>query len=273
MLESFEEKLDQANGIETEFVKILTYYLKPGYSGMYKSQSYTRFCTIVEGSKNLIIDNQSFTYTPSQSLLLPPYSEVYMDIHVPTKALVLEVSNELIEHVNKKSGNSANAVQQVNPKELLLNNLQTNISSTVFELTKSVKHKEPFIIDLYAQQLIYQFIKNPKTSGPFAIQVSNPMDKAIQYMKQHISQPFSSHDLAALMNMSTSNFSHSFKQYTGTSPIKYMQALKMIHSKELLHRMTVTETAFELGFESPSYFIHVFKKSFGYTPKKYQQGL
>ena len=59
--------------------------------------------------------------------------------------------------------------------------------------------------------------------------------------------------------------------YTGISPVKYMHALKMSRAKELLIRMSVTDTAFELGYETPSYFIRIFKDHFGYTPKKFQQ--
>lgn len=277
MLSSFEEKIDKINGFETDFVKLLSYNLSPGYSDTYKSYNYTRFCTIIEGSKNLTIRGESLQYNKRQSLFLPPHSEVYMDIKTPTKALVFELNNDLIHQVLDKTSDRIDQSKLLDTDDLLINNLDEHMSDSINNLINSsnkTDQLDPFIIDLYAQRLIYDLLKAPTTGKKLLRQAGgNPMNKAILYMEQNVDKPFSSTELANLMHMSTSNLSHSFKNATGLSPVKYMHNLKMTQAKKLLTTMTVTEVAYELGYDTPSYFIHVFKTHFGFTPKKYQQNL
>lgn len=276
MLSSFEEKLEQINGFETDYVKLLSYDLKPGFSDTYKSYSYTRFCTIIEGAKDLTIDQEHVHYDRHQSLLLPAHSEVYMSIKVPTKALVFELSNELIHQVLDKTANKIDKNQLLDTNDLLINNLDIQLGDSIIKLidaSKDQAHLDAFIIDLHAQRLIYDLLKAPKTGKRLLQQTGNPMERAINYMHQNLDKPYSGKDLAKVMHMSTSNLSHSFKHHTGMSPVKYMHALKMAQAKKLLTTMTVTETAFQLAYESPSYFIHIFKNHYGFTPKKFQQSL
>lgn len=276
MLDSFKEYLEESHLLETLFVKIISYKLSSGYSHTYTSYNALQLCTLIEGQIELTINEKSMNYNTSQSILLPAHTQVFMDIKRPTKILIFEIKNELIQHVIEKTVNIIDPNKYINTKELLFNNQDIHITDSVYNLTEACKDftdLNTFIIDLYAQKLIYDLLKSPQTGKQLIQQTSNPMDNAIQYMKQNLHQAFSLKELATLMNMSTSNLSHSFKKYTGISPIKYNHALKMKRGKEVLQTMTVTETAFELGYEAPSYFIQLFKTHFGYTPKKYQKGL
>ncbi len=54
------------------------------------------------------------------------------------------------------------------------------------------------------------------------------------------------------------------------SPQKYIHLRKLKKSLELLKATSVTDAAFSLGYENPSYFIQLFKREFGMTPKQYQ---
>ena len=60
-------------------------------------------------------------------------------------------------------------------------------------------------------------------------------------------------DIATKINMSYSCFRKVFKQYTGFSPSRYKEELRLQTSKELLANTTMTsqEIAFEVGFDTP----------------------
>lgn len=274
MLHSFDSTLEKLHGYETDFVKILYYDLPGNYSGMYQSHSYTRFCTILEGEKHITVKNKSFTYNRNQSLLLPAYSKVYMNIAKPTKALVFELNNDLIDSVVQKSTFSLpKEVDFTSSKEILLSNLERSIQTDIGNLMTTSTYpneKEPFLIDLYAQKLIYDLLSMNQTSSALLRQTYTPMDTVLQYIQDNISRSLTISELAGLLNMSTSNFSHSFKKYVGTSPQKYMHHLKLTKAKELLFKSSVTETAFDLGYENPSHFIRRFKDLHGITPKQFQ---
>jgi AraC-like DNA-binding protein len=70
--------------------------------------------------------------------------------------------------------------------------------------------------------------------------------------------------------MSESNFCQYFKKITGCTPVQYFINFKMEKAIEMLKKESVTDVAFDLGYDNISYFILIFKKMYGMTPKQYQ---
>ncbi len=63
-----------------------------------------------------------------------------------------------------------------------------------------------------------------------------------------------------------------FKKYYGLTPRQYLIEKRINKSKEFLTRgMTITETCFAVGFESPSSFSALFKGKIGLTPTEFQK--
>ena len=79
-------------------------------------------------------------------------------------------------------------------------------------------------------------------------------------------------DLAALVDLSPSRFSHLFRQATGVSPVRYLQALRMERAGQLLARtsLPVTEVMRLVGCPDPSHFARNFRKHFGEGPSEYR---
>jgi AraC-like DNA-binding protein len=63
-----------------------------------------------------------------------------------------------------------------------------------------------------------------------------------------------------------------FKKYYGLTPKQYLTNRRIEESKSNLKRgMTVTETCFSVGFESPASFSTLFKNKTGLTPLAFQK--
>jgi len=63
-----------------------------------------------------------------------------------------------------------------------------------------------------------------------------------------------------------------FKKYYGVTPMQYLTDRRIEKSKDLLRSgMTVTETCFAVGFESPSSFSTLFKNKIGLAPIQFQK--
>lgn len=93
---------------------------------------------------------------------------------------------------------------------------------------------------------------------------------AIGYIEAHISGSISLAQLSKACSMSPTYFCSFFKEVTGKTPGDYITTFRMeAASKMLLAGKSVTETAFECGFNDVSYFISVFRKKTGLSPKQY----
>ena len=72
--------------------------------------------------------------------------------------------------------------------------------------------------------------------------------------------------------MGYSNFRRSFKEYTGFSPAKYIQEVRMSKIKEALTNSSVPvkQVAFSMGYENEDYFFTAFRRLTGMTPAEYR---
>lgn len=79
--------------------------------------------------------------------------------------------------------------------------------------------------------------------------------------------------MAESVCMGYSKFRKVFKEYTGFSPLQYIQEVRISIAKELLTNTSksIKEISFELGYENKDYFFTVFKKVSGLTPVAYRK--
>lgn len=274
MLTNFNRDLELVDGLETDYLKLLYYDLSP-MSCDYKSYENSRLCTIIEGYKHVTVNKDiSFTYKPGQFILLPPHSNVHMNIDIPTKALVLELNDSLLKKVTEKISVDMDAdYETLKENRFFLGNVNDELGKCLNQLadtsSKPVKNKE-FLIDLYAQELVYYLVHIKGIQQIINLEQDNPIHKAIKYIKDNIRQPISISQLAYDLNMSESNFCNSFKKIVGVTPKEYISNLKLTQAKDMLKNQNVTEVAFDLGYENISHFIALFKNKYGITPKQYK---
>ena len=89
------------------------------------------------------------------------------------------------------------------------------------------------------------------------------------------SLPLRVDDLAARVQMSTSNFHHHFRKLTAMSPLQYQKWLRLNEAKRLMlnEDLDATSSAFRVGYESPSQFSREYSRLFGVSPKRDIVGL
>jgi AraC-like DNA-binding protein len=95
---------------------------------------------------------------------------------------------------------------------------------------------------------------------------------AITYLHDHYTtEPLKITRLAEMCHISPEYFRSIFQRIYGSSPIKYINRLKIQHASELLTSgmYTVTEAATLSGYNDLSHFSREFKKVYGVTPTEY----
>lgn len=98
------------------------------------------------------------------------------------------------------------------------------------------------------------------------------IQKVLQHIHQHYDTDLSQPQLAALVSMPVSQFSHLFKGETGMTFSDYMIAFRMEKARHLLETTDakIVDIAEMLRYNNSQNFIRVFKKMHGLTPGEYR---
>lgn len=95
----------------------------------------------------------------------------------------------------------------------------------------------------------------------------------IEHLPKVCEQLWTIDGMAEQCGLGRTQFIKYFEQITNLSPIEFLTECRIKRAQQLLHaelEQTITEIAFECGFQSSGYFSSVFKKHTGYSPRDYK---
>ncbi|MFC5624229.1 two-component regulator propeller domain-containing protein [Algoriphagus winogradskyi] len=118
-----------------------------------------------------------------------------------------------------------------------------------------------------------QKFRHEELSGVLAIKSETPeakfLKRTIAIIRKELDDPaFSSKHLAFRLNMSDSQVYRKLKAISGKSTAIFIRSIRLQQAKELLQMSdkTISEVAYEVGFNDPSWFSRAFKEEFGFAP-------
>ncbi len=96
----------------------------------------------------------------------------------------------------------------------------------------------------------------------------NRLNTVLQYIHNNYTDSISIAQLAQLIHLSEYRFCHLFKESIGTSPLNYINEVRLKNSHRLLElrEMTISEVATSVGFQDYNNFGRLFRKYYGYAP-------
>jgi AraC-like DNA-binding protein len=130
---------------------------------------------------------------------------------------------------------------------------------------------------IYASQTLNHllaslFFNNPAFSPMLQTSHFHSLNSTLSYLQHNVHRALSLSEMAQHAQLSVSHFSRLFKEQTGYSPMDYFIHLKIQEACKLLvlSRLSISEIAYELGYEDPYYFSRIFKKVMGTSPLQYR---
>ncbi len=109
-------------------------------------------------------------------------------------------------------------------------------------------------------------IKSIKTQHNYP----SPIRKCVSFIDKNLHSKISLDELSQVCGLSKDYLSQLFKKTTGLNITEYVMKKRLSSAKQLLDRdVSISDTAYALGFCSESYFISCFKKKYNITPKEY----
>ena len=130
----------------------------------------------------------------------------------------------------------------------------------------------PALAPSYEREILYRVLQGPL--GHMLRQLATPdsamarISGAIGRIRRDYQQPLRIAELAEQVAMSESAFHRHFKSATAMSPLQYQKQLRLLQARQLLttHGKSVTATALDVGYESPTQFSREYARAFGLPP-------
>ncbi|MDP9587734.1 UNVERIFIED_ORG: AraC-like DNA-binding protein [Shinella zoogloeoides] len=97
--------------------------------------------------------------------------------------------------------------------------------------------------------------------------------RATDFIEENCLRNIRLEELAGLVGLSQSHFSHAFKASTGMAPHQWQVNARLRRAKALIRRgnLSLIDIAVETGFADQAHFTRVFRKNFGTTPANWRK--
>lgn len=108
---------------------------------------------------------------------------------------------------------------------------------------------------------------------PGAAPESHSVSRAITFVQQNLGSKIKEQEVAELCNLSAFRFSRAFKKEMGITFQEYVIRERITESCRLMQNpnASITDIAYTVGFNDPSYFARMFKRYLGRSPSAYRQ--
>ncbi|MCD7930725.1 MAG: AraC family transcriptional regulator [Tannerellaceae bacterium] len=190
------------------------------------------------------------------------FSDKLLDFPILEKRLFNSIKNLMLE---AHRGLVFSEKTRIEMKEKILKLTKMQGFQTVLEFFSilhglSVADRRLLISNQYDSQAVVRTSKSRRIA------------KVCKYIEAKYEEPIKLGEVAALVNMSESAFSHFFKKKTNTSFIDYLTNLRIARACQMLTETThsIAEICYACGFNNLSNFIRTFKKKKGSTPSEYR---
>jgi AraC family transcriptional regulator, exoenzyme S synthesis regulatory protein ExsA len=132
------------------------------------------------------------------------------------------------------------------------------------------------LLKLKVKELVTSILlgdNNPALSAYFRALISSEAPAIAPIMERNFNNNLPIETFAQMCHRSLSSFKREFQRLYGTSPGKWLLERRLMQSVSLLQttQLSITEIAFECGFEDLSHFSRAFKEKFGQTPSAYRE--
>jgi AraC-like DNA-binding protein len=235
-------------------------------------------CIVAQGSKVVMLGQESYKYDPSSYLTA--------SVHLPITGQVVEASretpylslqlqfdmNQILDII--QASEHAVRTNREPGRGLVGSQMNDKLDDAVLRLVKLLEAPQdiPVLAPYAIREIIYRVLQNEQNAAleQFALIGSHAqrIAKVIERLNRDFALPLRVDELAAEARMSASSLYDYFKEVTGMSPMQYQKQIRLQEARRLLLTETIVaaEAAFQVGYESPSHFSREYARMFGLPP-------
>lgn len=251
----------------------------PALEFPHESNFYT-LLVIEKGEGNVVIDNNRKTIDDAQVIIIKPHciTEIKIDREAQGKIICftedffsLRYNNNILNQFSFFNGETLSAMTISEDNSSYLYTLLSFMCTEFNNLRKvSINALRSYLnILLIELERIHSPLKTAHTI--------NPAREKVQLFQKLIAKNFKTNKMpseyAEMLNLSTNYLNKICKKTLGQTSGDLIRKHLILEAQRLLHytNLSISEIAYELGFEHASYFITFFKKGTNQTPEKYRK--
>lgn len=247
-------------------------------SGLLHAISQPLVCLVLQGSKQVAMGTQSFSFGAGDSLLItadvPTVSQITCaSADAPYLSLVLELDPAVI----------ADLAMQMKEEATITDGTPVRVEPTDAEVADAALRlmrllDRPASIPVLHAQLVrelhYWLLEGKH--GASIRRLGWPdgharrVGRAVALLRAEFARPLPVDRLAATAGMSPSSFHHHFRAVTSLSPMQFQKQLRLIEARRLMmsEGRSASSAAFAVGYESVPQFTREYGRMFGLPPGK-----
>ena len=128
------------------------------------------------------------------------------------------------------------------------------------------------ILNLLGRQGDRELLSPEKFTESVPVSWRDPVDWVSKYLTRNFKDPVTLEMIARQVGLHPASLCRYFKKRTGQTVFEFLNGCRVRYACLMLVRsdLTISQVAFESGFNNLSYFNRVFKKSVGQTPSEYR---
>lgn len=230
------------------------------------SHDYYELNFLTRGKTKMRIDGKIFEYESYDFLLIPPGMD-----HLLYESAYEKFDNYVIWFEEGGEKAPANQIIKLHDYDGTVQFLCSQIYQNYIH--SGTENKE--LIDLYLKAVLWHMKRGLiLDTRRRATNDGELADEAVKYINAHIFHGrLTVENVAEAMNVTPAHLARTFKQKFGTSPVKYMNSMRMAEAKRLLktERLQVKEIAARLYYTDPLYFSKQFTQLIGISPSEYRK--
>ncbi|HEU4521467.1 MAG TPA: AraC family transcriptional regulator [Thermoanaerobaculia bacterium] len=223
--------------------------------------SVARFTFVLTGRLTETLDGRPYDVVRGEVQWMPPMRAHAVDVEAMTSVLLIEIESAHFTDIGHILRLPARASAPWGTTEQPLRRLMSEM------------HNHSPLSDLALQGLIMQLIagaaremSGPQTLPPF-------MERAVTFVADSVTEPITSHDVAAAAGMPVEHMRAAFRRFFGSSITEFIRRRRIERAMDVLATSdcSLADLAADLGFCDQPHLARVFKQVTGTTPAKFRR--
>lgn len=239
----------------------------------------TMMALIVQGAKRVALGDRTYDYRSGQYLVASidlPITGHYVEASPAQPALGfgLALRPAAIASLLLESRGDGSASRHLTPSALGVADATYELLDAALRMVLLIDQPRDrgVLAPLIEKEILWRLLTGPMGSAMRQIALTDSsltqINRAVQWITEHHTEPFRVEDLARSCGMSASAFHRSFHAVTGSSPIQFQKQIRLQQSRLLLLAGAddVATVGFRVGYDSASQFSREYRRHFGLPP-------